>query len=179
MKIQRVFLIGFMGSGKSTVGQLLAKETGWKFLDLDHYIENQQNKTIAQIFKAHGEQEFRKKENEALKEIIQLEKVIIATGGGTPCYYNNMDIMNKNGLTIYLQLSPEELRKRLLPARAARPLIAGKSDAELLTFIKEKIAEREPFYQKAHAIADATSTGATAYLHIMKLYTGQIPEKES
>lgn len=179
MKIERVFLIGFMGSGKSTVGQLLAKETGWKFLDLDHYIETRQNKTIAQIFSAHGEPEFRKKENEALNEIIQQEKVIVATGGGTPCYYNNMDIMNKTGLTIYLQLSAEELRKRLLPARAARPLIADKSDAELLTFIKEKVSEREPFYQKAHATADATATGASTYLHIMKLFNDQIPEKES
>jgi shikimate kinase len=170
MKIKRVFLIGFMGSGKSTVGQLLAKETGWKFLDLDQYIENQQNKTIAQIFSIYGEETFRQKENEALKEIIHLKKVIIATGGGTPCYYNNMEIMNKNGLTIYLQLSPEELRKRLLPARNTRPLIAGKSDAELLAFIKEKVAERESFYQKAHAIADATTIGATAYLHIMNLF---------
>jgi len=179
MKIERVFLIGFMGSGKSTVGQLLAKETGWQFLDLDHYIETRHNKTIAQIFSTYGEQKFREKENEALKEIVQLKKVIVASGGGTPCYFNNMDIMNKTGLTIYLQLSPEELTKRLLPARAARPLIADKSDAELLTFIKEKLAEREFFYQKAHATADATAIGASTYLHIMNLFNDQIPEKES
>ena len=138
MVLNRVFLIGFMGSGKSTVGHLLARSIDWKFIDLDHYIEKTQKRTVAEIFASDGEQIFRQIEREALHQVAKFDKVIVATGGGSPCFENNMEFMNREGLTIYLELTPEVLMQRLKDAKASRPLIAGKNEAELLDFIKSK-----------------------------------------
>ena len=149
--MQPIFLIGYMGSGKTTLGKALAKAMNKDFIDLDHYIEGRFHATVKQIFSEHGEDGFRDIERRMLQEVADFEDVIVACGGGTPCYFDNMEYMRTHGLTIYLTTPPERLALRLaLPgSRAKRPLIAGKSDEELLDFVNEALAKREPFYNKA------------------------------
>jgi shikimate kinase len=166
--MKRIFLVGFMGCGKSTVGRNLARALNWQFVDLDTYIQGQQGCSITEIFDRLGETGFRLLEQEALKAVSQLNEVVVATGGGAPCFHNNMAIMKQAGLTIYLQLSPQGLYERLLPARRSRPLIADKSETELFHFIEVKLAEREPFYKQASVVADAAATGVESYLKIIQ-----------
>lgn len=168
--MNRIFLIGFMGCGKSTVGRNLARALNWKFIDLDQFIQEQEGLSITEIFNQQGEEVFRLLEKNALEKAATLENVVIATGGGAPCHHNNLERMKESGLTIYLKLEPEGLLERLLPARKSRPLIANKSDDELLLFIREKLAEREPFYNQASVIADASVTGIEPYLQLIKRY---------
>jgi shikimate kinase len=170
MAITRVYLTGFMGSGKTTVGQMLARTLNWQFIDLDQHIEKQQGQSISHIFETKGEEVFRQMEHQALKEVAELSNVIISTGGGTPCFHGNMDLMNQSGLTIYLKLNAEILKDRLMPARKSRPLIAKKSSSELLVFIREKLAEREPWYEQAAVKADATTVGVAPYIKIIEMY---------
>lgn len=173
MTVERIFLVGFMGSGKSTVGRILARAMAWKFIDLDDYVQEKEGMTITQIFAQYGEKAFREMEKNAITEVSLLQNVIIATGGGAPCFHNNMVFMKEHGLTIYLFLNAEGLCERLMPARNSRPLIANKNKSELLAFIKEKIAEREPYYSKAHITADATTVGTEPYVNIIRLYQSQ------
>lgn len=170
MGFKRVYLLGFMGCGKSTVGKSLAKEVQWDFIDLDDFIEKKSGMSIPDVFQTHGEDYFRQLESEAVAETTSMENVIIATGGGAPCFHKNMEAMNQAGLTIYLQLSAEGLRDRLKPAKTNRPLISNKSDDELLEFIKEKLAERESYYKLAKVTADATAVGPQTYINILKSY---------
>ncbi len=146
----RIYLIGYMGSGKSTLGHRLAKHAGLQFIDMDHYIEQRNYKTVPQIFATEGEAEFRKKEKKALEEISVFSDVVIATGGGAPCFFDNMDLMNRTGKTIYLNIDPEILAARLMESKTERPLIKGKSKEELVKFIDETLKVRNEFYSRAH-----------------------------
>lgn len=148
----RIILIGYMGSGKTTLGKALSKELGLPFFDLDWYIENRFCRTIPQLFKERGEEGFRHIEHEMLHEVAEFENVIIAAGGGTPCFFDNIDYMNRQADTVYLKASPEVLFQHLLPGRHKRPLLAGKSDAEMKEFIASSLAAREPFYEKANSV---------------------------
>jgi shikimate kinase len=152
-----IYLTGFMGSGKSTLGRLLASSLGLNFIDLDHFIKDTEKATIPELFEKLGESGFREVENRAIHQTSNMTNTVIATGGGAPCFFNNMAVMNQNGTTVYLQLSPESLVKRLLPGREHRPLIAGKSEPELLKFIRIKLKERTPFYEKSNIIADTNN----------------------
>lgn len=148
--MKRIFLIGYMGTGKTTAGRQLAKELNLVFYDLDHYIEARFQKTISQIFEQEGEDRFREIESSMLKEVGEFENVVIATGGGTPCFFDNMSYMNKQGQTIYLKASAEALTKRLINCKMnKRPLIKDKSESELLQFVKENLAKRESSYMQA------------------------------
>jgi len=147
--MQRIFLTGFMGSGKTTLGRFFAKEYGYSFIDLDHYIEGRYFKTINQIFEESGEEGFRLIEQKALKEVSEIEDVIIATGGGTPCFFDNMDYMNSCGLTIFINVSIPELTIRLEKAKSKRPLLKDKNKEEIGEYIKEKLQARLPYYQKS------------------------------
>ena len=168
--MQPIFLIGYMGSGKTTLGKALAKEMNKEFIDLDHFIEGRFHTTVKQIFAERGEDGFRDVERRMLHEVADFEDVIVACGGGTPCYFDNMEYMCSHGFTIYLTTPPERLALRLaLPgSRAKRPLIADKSDDELLAFVNEALALREPFYSKAQLtfcsthIENAKETNITA-----------------
>ena len=146
---QPVFLIGFSGCGKSTLGAMIAQKTEKKFIDIDNYIVTKHNQSISQIFADKGEQGFRLIEKEALNEILNLKNIIIATGGGTPCFFDNMELMNKNGITIYLKLSPEKLFERLVTDKKSRPLLTEKDDKELLEYINNELRKREKYYEKA------------------------------
>ncbi len=144
-----IFLIGYMGSGKSTLGRRLAKHLNLQFIDMDYFLEERNCKTIPQIFAEEGEEEFRKKERKALEELIEFTDVVIATGGGAPCFFDNIDLMNKSGKTIYLNINPKILADRLLKSKTERPLIKGKSQEELIAFIDENLKKRHRFYAQA------------------------------
>ena len=152
----RIILIGYMAAGKTTIGKALSKELGITFYDLDWYIENRMRKTVSEIFAERGEEGFRKIEYNMLHEVAEFEDVIISCGGGTPCFFDNMDYLNQQGQVVYLKAEPEVLYKHLLMAKVERPLLKGKSKEELLTFIKEQLEKREPFYTKAHYTLDVS-----------------------
>ena len=152
----RIILIGYMGAGKTTIGKALSKELGIIFYDLDWYIENRMRKTVAQIFAERGEEGFRKIEYNMLHEVAEFEDVIISCGGGTPCFFDNMDYLNRQGQVVYLKVEPEVLYKHLMMAKVERPLIKGKSQEELLAFIREQLDRREPFYSKARYTLDVS-----------------------
>lgn len=139
-----------MGSGKTTIGKELCLPVGFDFIDTDEYIEQQQGLTVPQIFSEKGETVFRQLERAALQELIRLDFVVISTGGGMPCYMNNMDIMLNHGKVVYLKTSPQALARRLFFSKTDRPLVKGKTREELELYIKEKLKEREPVYQQAH-----------------------------
>lgn len=168
MEIKRIFLIGFMGSGKSTLGRRLKTELAWDFIDLDDYFEMRYQTTIKQYFADFGEQAFRDAEHKMLSEVTCKEKVIIATGGGTPCYFDNVKLMNDSGLTIYIKLSVDTLVGRLSGPKQVRPLVAGKSGEELQAFISKKLAEREPFYTNSQVIADGDILGVDGFVRIIE-----------
>lgn len=147
--MKRVFLIGYMGVGKTTIGKLLSKELDVQFFDLDVYIENRYRKTIQEIFAEKGETKFRCIEREMLREVATFQNVLISTGGGTPCFYDNMDLMNRQGVTVYIKASVQQLVARLLASKNVRPIIQNKSAHELYSFVTTHLAEREEYYSKA------------------------------
>lgn len=151
----KLFLLGFMGSGKSTAGRRLAKKINFSFLDLDEHIEKDYGKSVAEIFETQGEVTFRELEQQYLKSILDRKNTVIALGGGTPCYHNNMELINSNGISLYFKMSIDSLTHRLLNARVPRPLIQGKSESDLKTFIGELLLEREIFYHQANYIIKA------------------------
>lgn len=146
-----IFLIGYMGCGKSTLGRNLARLTTLEFIDLDSYIETRFHANVRDIFATRGEEGFRIIERNILHEVGEFEDVIVACGGGTPCHFDNIDYMNSRGTTVFLNTSIPKLHTRLMRGRHKRPLIASLSDEALLDFIKEKLAERMKYYTKASA----------------------------
>lgn len=152
--MNRIILIGYMGAGKTTIGKALSKELGATFYDLDWYIESRMRKTVSQIFAEKGEEGFRKIEYNMLHEVAEFEDVIISCGGGTPCFFDNMDYLNQQGDVVYLKASPETLYKHLLMAKIERPLLKDKTPEELIAYITEHLKERAPFYEKAHYTLD-------------------------
>ena len=154
--MQRIIIIGYMGAGKTTIGKALSKKLGIPFYDLDWYIENRMRKTVKQIFDERGEDGFRLIEKSMLHEVAEFENVIISCGGGTPCFFDNMDYMNAQGETIYLQATPEVLYKHLKMGKNVRPLLLNKTPDEVQLFIREQLKLRESFYSKAKHIVDVS-----------------------
>ena len=145
----RIYLIGFMGSGKTTLGHQLASSLGLSFIDLDKYIEERNFKTVPQIFSEFGEDVFRHYERKALEEVSDFNDVVVSTGGGTPCFYDNMKLMNITGITLFLDLDIPTIVERLLKSKTDRPLIRGKSIEELTALIHEMLQKRLPYYEQA------------------------------
>lgn len=145
----RIFLIGYMGAGKTTLGRALARDLGVEFIDLDWYIEDRFHARIPDIFAREGEQRFRQMEQRMLHEVAQFEDVVIACGGGTPCFFDNMDFINAHAASVYLKATPQVLEAHLRMGKSVRPLIQGKTPEELRAYIGQSLAEREPFYAKA------------------------------
>ncbi len=150
----RVIIIGYMGSGKTTLGRALSRTMQLPFYDLDWYIETRMHRTVSQIFEERGEDGFRLVERNMLHEVAEFEDVIISCGGGTPCFFDNMDYLNAQGDTVYLKASPSVLCAHLKMARTERPLLKGKNDEQLKEFIEEQLQKREPFYSQAHHVLD-------------------------
>jgi len=154
--MKRIILIGFMGAGKTTVGRQLALALGLQFYDLDWYIEMRYHQKVSEIFAQHGEAYFRDLERRMLHEVAEFEDVVVSCGGGTPCFGDNMQYMNQQAETVYLKLEPEVLAMHLSMGRTVRPLILGKSGDELLQYIREALAQREPFYRQAKHTVDVS-----------------------
>jgi shikimate kinase len=168
LNINKVYIIGFMGSGKTTTGRKLASMLGWSFTDLDRNIEEYTGMTISQIFSDKGEQFFREAEADLLRKLNPAANMVISTGGGTPVYSDNMDYMLATGLTIYLKLTPGQLKTRLAASDGERPLIRNLSDKELLGFIEEKLQFREKWYGRAEVIVSGFDTDMRAlYSEVM------------
>ncbi len=165
-----------MGSGKSYVGRPLAAKLGFQFVDVDDIIEHTEGVTIAQIFENKGETYFRQLESEILRGLGKWENIVIATGGGAACFHNNMDWMNEQGVTIYLKASPELLLSRLKTETHKRPLLAGRTDADLLGFIENKIAERAQFYEKDSLIIEQVSDGEDIVVDIINALYSRISQ---
>lgn len=144
-----LFILGYMGSGKTTFGKALSEATGLRFIDLDFYIEQRFHASVREIFAKHGEEGFRRIERDMLHEVGGFEDTIISCGGGTPCFFDNVDFMNAMGNTLWLQASRESLFSRLIRKREKRPLLAGRSDDEIREIIDRQLIAREPFYSKA------------------------------
>jgi shikimate kinase len=157
-----------MGSGKSTLGKKLAKYAGLQFIDMDHYIEKRNCKTVPQLFEEYGEEGFRKRERKALEELSEFTDVVIATGGGAPCFFDNIGLMNRTGKTIYLNIHPKILAGRLLKSKTERPLIKGKSKEELMAFIDETLKKRNAFYMQAHHQVDRPNVNPDEVLEMIK-----------
>ena len=153
-----VFLIGYMGCGKTTLGESLARNMGLRFIDLDDFIEAQNRMTVKEIFDEMGEKRFRELETEALREVAAMTGVIVACGGGTPCHADNMALMNEAGLTVWLTTSPERITARLLlpEQKMKRPKIVHLSDEELLPLVEQEIQSRTPYYSKCQLRFDST-----------------------
>ena len=147
--MQPIFLIGYMGSGKSTIGRHLSALTGMQFIDLDNYIEGRYRATVRELFAQYVEEGFRAREQAMLHEAGEFEDTIVACGGGTPCFFDNMEWMNTHGTTVLLDVDIDRLHARLMRGRHKRPLIAGKSDTELREFIVGALAARMPYYSGA------------------------------
>lgn len=146
----KISLVGYMGSGKSTIGKKLADQLQFKFVDLDESIESKYKKSVSEIFSHEGEIKFRKYERETLIEILNFsEDFILSLGGGTPVYYDNMKLINKHSQSFYLRLTPQELRNRLIYEKSHRPMIAHLSDEELTEFVAKHLFERRSFYENA------------------------------
>lgn len=152
-----VFLIGYMCSGKTTLGRALAAALGCEFIDLDHYIEAQAGMKVREIFATQGESAFRKMEREALAQASSKVQAVIACGGGTPCAPGAMDLMNSLGVTVCLKPLPHRLLQRLMHGRHKRPLIANiQSEEEMMAFANAKMSEREPYYNQAQYQFDSS-----------------------
>lgn len=154
-----VFLVGFMGCGKSTIGRRLASRIGYDFLDLDRAVEQRAGMTVAEIFSRYGEEAFREMEREELLLVGKAQRLVVATGGGAPCYLDNMDRMRQAGLTVYFRMSPARLVTRLARGRERRPKISGMDDMQLQAYVQDALRVREPVYQQASLVIDCDGVG--------------------
>lgn len=168
----RIYLIGYMGSGKTTLGRELSASLDISFLDLDKYLEKKFFKSIPQIFEQEGESGFRLKEQHCLQEVSEFEDVVIATGGGAPCFFDNMEVMNRTGYCVFLDVPPEELADRLVHAKIERPLIKGKSPEELVSFIEGMMEKRRPYYEQAEYIITGSNITAKEILKKIEIDHG-------
>jgi shikimate kinase len=147
----KIILFGFMGCGKTTYGKAIAGHFDMEFIDLDDYIEHRENRTIKHIFETDGESKFREIEHIAMQEVLNnKDNIVMAAGGGTPCFYDNLKVMRQHGITIYLKVPVPVLALRLMDAKIYRPLIWGKTEKELTEYIKNTINYRKKFYNQAH-----------------------------
>ena len=148
----RIYLVGYMGAGKSTTSKRLANKLGWEAYDTDRLFEQRFKISINDFFHKYDAELYRRLETEILHETLSLENAVIATGGGTPCFNGNMDWMNQNGFTVFLRISPESAIMRLSQSKVKRPILIDKSPEELAEFIVKNYAERLPFYQQAQLV---------------------------
>jgi len=147
--MQNIILLGYMGAGKTSVGKALARRLGLSFYDLDFFIEERFRRKVADIFAERGEEGFRKIEYNMLHEVAEFEDIVLALGGGTPCFFDNMDYVNQKGITVFMNASPEIIVKHLKISHNVRPLLQQKQGQELLDHIAHHMAERMDYYRKA------------------------------
>lgn len=167
----RISLLGYMGSGKSTFGKKLAKKLNLEFIDLDNFIEDSVGKSIPEIFSEKGEEVFREFEKKSLRTVLGKRNVLISLGGGTPCFGDNMEEVNNESISIYLDLPPKALFSRLKNVKASRPLIADKNDVELLSFIETHLSERDSYYKRARIVFNPIQEKEEKLLELINAYS--------
>ena len=166
----RIFLIGYMGSGKTTVGKKLARQLQYRFIDMDEVFEEKYHIQVADFFEKYDENSFREIESNLIKETELIENAVISTGGGTPCFNDNLSWMKRSGLTIYLKLSVLALVNRLTNAKQARPLLKNMNDNELTKFITKQLKERDVFYKEAQIITNGENCEIETLAQSIKLH---------
>lgn len=154
--MKSIVLLGYMCAGKTTIGRALAKKLGLTFYDLDWYIEERFHKKVPEIFAEDGEAKFRDMERRMLHEVAEFENIVLSCGGGTPCFFDNMDYLNSVAETFYIKATPETLCRHLAISKGERPLLKGKTNEELREFVTKQLAERAPFYERAKHTVDIT-----------------------
>ena len=153
--MDRIYIVGYMGAGKTTAARRLAQRMGWEVVDTDALFEEKYKISVNDFFNKYDEPLYRKLESEVLKSTESLENVVISTGGGTACYFDNMEWMNQHGLTVFLRISQKAVVDRLLHAKRKRPLAEGKSEAELTEFVQQHYTSRLPYYEQAQITVKA------------------------
>lgn len=165
--MKNIILLGYMGAGKTSVGKALAKKLEMEFYDLDWYIEERYRRKVADIFAQKGEEGFRDIEHRMLHEVAEFENVVLALGGGTPCFYDNIDYANRSGITVFLDASPETIVRHLKISHTVRPLLKDKTGDELLSYIQKQIALRMPYYNKAQYRVDVNCLDSFAKIDLL------------
>ncbi len=171
MLMRRIILVGFMGSGKTTLGKKLSRQLDLPFLDSDEEIEKGVLLSVGEIFGKFGESRFREIESEFIDTLFEDGEFVLATGGGMPCFNHNMEKLNELGTTFYLERSPKELAHRLKHAKVQRPLIEALSDDDLLSFIEQRLSEREDFYRQANFVLsreEQTPEKIREFIHLLQ-----------
>lgn len=164
----KLFLIGYMGAGKTTLGKPLAEQLHVPFIDMDAVVEESEGKSITELFEELGETGFREKERNALQNGIFPDNFVMATGGGAPCFFDNMDWMNRTGLTMYLRAHPHEIARRLENQRELRPLLRTIKKEDLPEVISQRIAAREEFYMQAKLVMENSNLTVEHLLEALK-----------
>ncbi len=149
-KKERIYLCGYMGAGKSSLAKKLALKLSWSAFDLDDAFEERYKISVGDFFNKYDEALFRRFESALLKETSGIDKAVIATGGGTPCFYDNMEWMNANGITVFVNISFKTAVNRILSSKKKRPLTLGKTEEELLQYVEKHYNDRLPYYNKAY-----------------------------
>ena len=166
---QRIYLIGYMGSGKTSALKHLANKMSWQGIDLDRLFEEKYKISVQDFFHKYDEAAFRKLESQLLKDTINLNNVIIATGGGTPCFFDNMEWMNTNGTTVFLKVAPMTAVHRLMQSKKKRPLIEGKNEQEVIEFVNKHYGDRMKFYEQAHITVKGESLDVEEIISELRL----------
>lgn len=167
----RIILIGFMSSGKSTIGKVLAESLNFNFYDVDDIFEARYKITIKDFFEKYGEPKFRELEHILLKQILLEDNCVISCGGGTPCFYDNIKLINNSGVSIYLKMPPNKLLERLMKTKKKRPLIIELSNERLEEYIYENLNKREPYYNQAQISIDVNNIAPKNFVfHLKKLF---------
>ena len=166
--MNRIYLVGYMGAGKTTTAKRLAGRLGWQVVDTDALFEEKYKISVCDFFNKYDEPLYRKLESEVLKSTESMENTVISTGGGTACYFDNMEWMNHHGLTVFLKISEKAVTDRLLHAKRKRPLAEGKSEAELTEFVQQHYTSRLPFYERAQITVKAEDLDIDSLLERIK-----------
>ena len=166
--VNRIYLVGYMGAGKTTTARRLANQLGWQVVDTDALFEEKYKISVNDFFNKYDEPLYRKLESDVLKGTENLENVVVSTGGGTACYFDNMDWMNNHGITIFLCISPQAAVDRVIHSRHKRPLVEGKSEEELTEFVNQHYASRKPFYEDAQIIVKSENLDLDDLMKVIK-----------
>ena len=166
--MDRIYIVGYMGAGKTTAARRLAQRMGWEVVDTDALFEEKYKISVNDFFNKYDEPLYRKLESEVLKATESLDHVVVSTGGGTACFFDNMDWMNQHGLTVFLRISPQAAVDRVIHSRHKRPLVEGKSEEELTEFVNQHYASRLPFYEQARITAKSEDFDIESLMEAIK-----------
>ena len=166
--MNRIYIVGYMGAGKTTAAKRIANRLGWEVADTDALFEEKYKISVDDFFQKYDEPLYRKLESQVLKSTETMEHTIISTGGGTACYFDNMEWMNQHGLTVFMRISPKAAVERVLHSRHKRPLARGKSETDLMEFVSQHYAARLPFYEQAKITVKSEDFDLDGFMEMIK-----------